>query len=35
MFSTLLSQPQTPFQLLEDQKSVEQKKEKMSPFFHS
>lgn len=28
MFSTLLSQPQTPFQLLEDQKSVEQKKKK-------
>jgi hypothetical protein len=25
MFSTLLSQPQTPFQPLEDQKSVEQK----------
>jgi hypothetical protein len=26
MFSTLLSQPQTPFQLLEDQKNVEQKR---------
>jgi hypothetical protein len=28
MFSTLFSQPQTPFQLLEDQKNVEQKKKK-------
>ncbi len=28
MFSTLFSQPQTPFQLLEDQKYVEQKKKK-------